>query len=153
MKANQIRRHRRSRGPRKDQRGQSMVEFALVFPLFMTILAVGIVASQFLSSVIGLNGAARAGAIAAANDIHAGTSYTQELTDATNAVSAEEGCTSCYTGVTDSTTCPANCVWITHDSGAQLGRSIETVHILHKVVPWVGLVKGISVQAQAGAEP
>jgi Flp pilus assembly protein TadG len=130
-----------------------MVEFALVFPVFSLILGVSFGASQFLTSVIGINGAARAGAIAAANDIHSGQSYTQELTDATNAVSAEEGCTSCYTGVTDPTTCPANCVWITHDTGAQLGRNIETVHIQHTAVPWAGIVKSINVQAQAAAAP
>jgi hypothetical protein len=138
------------------ERGQSTAEFALVLPLFLLILAVSFSGSGFLNAVIGLNGAARAGAITAANDVNANPaiSYTNELADVTAAVNNEEGCTGCYTGVGTSGTCAAgqSCVWITTTS-SRSGRRIEVVHVLHPVSSIIPLINSMSVGAQAGAEP
>jgi Flp pilus assembly protein TadG len=138
-----------------------MVEFALVFPVFVLILGVAFAVSQFLTSVVGLNGAARAGAITAANDVNANAniSGTIELSDVVATINAEEGCSGCYvaaTTPTDSTTCTqTDCVWITKSNGQRSGNNltIDTVHIRHSVVPFVPIVHGISVQTQAGATP
>jgi Flp pilus assembly protein TadG len=138
-----------------------MVEFALVFPVFVLILGVAFAVSQFLTSVVGLNGAARAGAITAANDVNANANIVAsiELADVVATVNAEEGCSGCYvaaTTATDPTTCPqVDCVWIIKSNGQRSGSTviIDTVHIRHKVVPFVPIVSGISVQTQAGATP
>ncbi|HEY2705147.1 MAG TPA: TadE family protein [Candidatus Dormibacteraeota bacterium] len=148
-----------SRHGRRPQ-GQSLVEFAVVFPLFVLILAVASTGSQYLSSVIGLTGAVRAGAIAASNDVSANSAValTQELADATAAINYEEGCVGCYVAspTTGASACGAgqSCVWITRSTApAPLNTPMEVVHVSHPVVPLIPLLKGITVQSQAGATP
>jgi Flp pilus assembly protein TadG len=142
---------------RRHDRGQSLVEFSLAFPLFMLLVAVAFTGSAAMSSVIGLSGAARAGAIAAANDVaaNANVAYQTELNHAVAAINAEEGCTSCYTGATDQASCAANsnCVWIVKTHGSRAANSIDVVHVQHPIVQVIPLLSNLMVQAQAGATP
>jgi Flp pilus assembly protein TadG len=142
---------------RRGTRGQSLVEFSLAFPIFLLLCAVAFTGSQAMGSVIGLSGAARAGAIAAANDVSANSNVpvATELAHAVAAVNYEEGCNACYVGVTNQAACPASssCVWIVRTVGARSATPIEVVHVLHPVVPFIPLLSQISVQAQAGATP
>lgn len=141
----------------RGQRGQSTVEFALVFPVFLAVLALAFTVSSLLTSVIGLSGAARAGAIAAANDAIAGATMAQEVADATAAINGEEGCNGCYTAAStpnDPTTCTSTeCVWITRSTDVSTNTTVELVHIQHRVVPFVPVSSKFTVQAQAGATP
>lgn len=157
--------HRHSRDPRPSPlrrrrapaRGQSLVEFAVAFPLFLLLVAVCFTASSAMNSSIGLTGAARAGAIAAANDvtINANVALPSELADAVAAVNAEEGCTACYSGAVTQAACPSGtgCVWITKTVGTSSLKPIEVVHVVHPVVPVLPVVSTITIQAQAGATP
>ncbi|HZS15531.1 MAG TPA: TadE/TadG family type IV pilus assembly protein [Candidatus Dormibacteraeota bacterium] len=134
-----------------------MVEFAVALPLFMLLIAVCFSASSAMNSSIGLTGAARAGAIAAANDVsaNANVALSTELADAVLAVNEEEGCGSCYTGATSQSGCAAGagCVWITRTVGSRALQPIEVVHVVHPVLAVLPLVSRIAVQAQAGATP
>jgi hypothetical protein len=153
--------HEGSKHARAAQRGQSMVEMSLVLPVFLTILAVALTVAQFVVTSVGLHGAARAAAIAAANDVNANlnVTYTVEVTDAATAASLEEGCAGCYVGVANAAACSSaqSCVWITTLGSAQLTGSsltrIDVIHISHPVAAWVPILRGIAITAQAGATP
>jgi hypothetical protein len=123
----------------------------------MLLIGVAFTGSAAMSSVIGLSGAARAGAIAAANDVaaNANVAYTTEINDAVAAINAEEGCTSCYTGATSQSNCPSNtnCVWIVKTHGSRTANSIDVVYVQHPIVQVIPLLSNLMVQAQAGATP
>jgi hypothetical protein len=123
----------------------------------MLLCAVAFTGSSAMGSVIGLSGAARAGAIAAANDVSANSNVpiATELADAVAAVNYEEGCNACYVGVTSQATCPTatNCVWIVRTNGSRTAAPIEVVHVLHPMVQIIPLLSSLTVQAQAGATP
>jgi hypothetical protein len=146
--------HRRRR---QRAHGQSLVEFSLAFPLFMLLVALAFTGSSAMGAVIGLSGAARAGAIAAANDVSANSNVPMsvELAHAVAAVNYEEGCNGCYVGANDQASCPpnANCVWIVRTSGTRTAAPIEVVHVLHPIVQVIPLFSSLVVQAQAGATP
>ena len=138
-------------------RGQSLVEFSLAFPLFMLLVAVCFTGSQAMSSVIGLSSAARAGAIAAANDVSANSNVpaATELADAVAAVNYEEGCNACYVGVANQAACTGgqSCVWVVRATGSRSATPIEVIHVSHPVVAVIPFLSGITVQAQAAATP
>jgi len=73
---------------------------ALVLPFVLLVLGAAYTGWDAMHRTIGLTSAARAGTISAANDLQNGKSCTTALTDATNAVNAEEGVTGVYTAVT-----------------------------------------------------
>ena len=81
---------------RRDESGQALVEFALVLPLVILIVAVAFNGWDGMQKTIRLTSAARAGAIVAASDLAAGDGPPQALTDAVTAINAEEGVTGVY---------------------------------------------------------
>ena len=137
----------------KGQRGQSITEFALLAPLVFFILALIFTGSQYLNAVVGLNGAARAGAIVVSNGRAAGPMTQSSVnTAATLAVNREQGC-NCFVAVADQASCAAgaNCVW-TEVLKAPSGTDIETVHVSYTVSSYLGFISSFAVSAQAGAE-
>src|SRR5580693_2663826 len=79
---------------RRDESGQALVEFALVLPLVILIVAVAFNGWDGMQKTIRLTSAARAGAIVAASDLAAGDSQQTAWNDAVTAINAEEGDTS-----------------------------------------------------------
>ncbi len=71
-----------------DEDGQSAVEFALILPVIVLLVAIAFNGWSALQSSIRLTSAARAGAIAAANDLGApnNKSTSTALADATTAI-------------------------------------------------------------------
>jgi|ERR1700682_1085577 len=136
------------------QRGQAITEFALLAPVVMGIMALIFTGSQYMNAVVGMNGAARAGAIVASNARNATPGMTQSaVTDAaTLAVNREQGCT-CYVAVSNQASCAtgANCVW-TEVLQAPSTRSIEMVHVSYSVPSFFFGVGTFVVAAKAGAE-
>jgi Flp pilus assembly protein TadG len=78
----------------RDESGQALVEFALVLPLVILIVAVAFNGWDGMQKTIRLTSAARAGAIVAASDLAAGDSQQTAWNDAVTAINAEEGDTS-----------------------------------------------------------
>jgi Flp pilus assembly protein TadG len=136
------------------QRGQSISEFALIAPLLLFMVALIFTGSQYLNAVVGMNGAARAGAIVASNSRNANPGMTQSaVTDvATLAVNREQGC-NCYVAVASQAACPtgSNCVW-TEVLQAPSTREIEMVHVMYTVPSYFTFIGNFVVAAQAGAE-
>ncbi len=140
-------------GRRHQAGGQSLVEFAISLPVLCLLLAVAYVGWQAVHTVIALNGAARAGAVTAANDVRKGLSTAQETTDVTSAVNAEQGSGS-FTSVTYGTSCSASCVSLRHAlPGTRTSVAMEVVTVQSKVVSGVPLLSGFTVTAQAGVAP
>jgi Flp pilus assembly protein TadG len=81
---------------RRDESGQALVEFALVLPLVILIVAVAFNGWDGMQKTIRLTSAARAGAIVAASDLAAGDSQPAAQDAAVNAINAEEGVTGVY---------------------------------------------------------
>jgi len=75
----------------RDERGAALVEFALVLPLIVLLVGIAFNGWDAMQTSIRLTSAARAGAIAAANDLGAGDPRSRALTDATTAINQEEG--------------------------------------------------------------
>ncbi len=158
------RRHRRLESASS---GQALVEMSLLAPFLLLVVGLAFTGSQFLSSVIGLNGAARAGVIAVVNDDDAlppVTAYDAQVTAATAAANQEEGCNpdpsssdTCFHKANDATaaSCPSgNCVWIESpvpNSGS--GKPIEVVHVSYSISSYVPFMASQRVAAQAGLEP
>jgi Flp pilus assembly protein TadG len=130
------------------------VEFAISLPVLLLLLAVAYVGWQAVHTVIALNGAARAGAVTAANDVRkGGVSTSQEATDVTTAVNAEQGSTA-FSTVTYGTTCVSSCVALRHAlAGSRTSVAMEVVTVQSKIVPGVPLLSGFTVTAQAGVAP
>lgn len=138
------------------QRGQSFTEFALLAPLVFFMLALIFTGSQYLNTVVGLNGAARAGAIVASNAVNANSGMSQSaVTDAaTLAVNREQGCTSCFTAVASQAAfqaCTSNCVWAEQKPAAS-SNPVQLVHVAYTVTSYLGFISNFVVTAQAGAE-
>ncbi len=134
-------------------RGQSLVEFAISLPVLLLLLALAYVGWQAVHTVIALDGAARAGAIAAANDIRKGDSTIQEGTDVTSAVNAEEGSTA-FTAVTYGTTCTASCVALRHDvPGTHTSVNMEVVTVEARILSGIPIFSNFVVSAQAAVAP
>jgi Flp pilus assembly protein TadG len=148
----------RVRGPRFDpagQWGQSITEFALLAPLVFFMLALIFTGSQYLNAVVGLNGAARAGAIVASNARNGNSGLSQSaVTDAaTLAVNREQGCSSCFVAATNQAACAAgaNCVW-TEQLQTPSAHPIEVVHVMQTVSSYLGIISNFVVTGTAGAE-
>lgn len=134
-------------------------------PLMMIILALVFTGSQYMDAVVGLNGAARAGTIIAANYLNdKNNDASQVLTPTVAAVNSEWGTTCdnsgvasfCFTGVSDQASCAPSaqtpgCVWLTHDTTSSSGRTIEVVHVSYQVVSYLAFVPTLSVTATSGA--
>jgi Flp pilus assembly protein TadG len=164
---------KRKRGkpwPWSASRGQAMAEMALVLPVFTFILAATFTGSQFLSAVVGLDGAARAGVLAYVaeqdetvdsdgdGDTTKPPPQTQWLADAVTAVNNEQGSCSgsaCFVSVTSGAACAAgqNCVWVVEVLGTRNNHKIEVIHVQKAVISYIGLFGDKSVSAQAGLEP
>ncbi len=129
------------------------MEFAIALPVLILLLALADVGWQAIHTVIALNGAARAGAVTAANDVRHGVSQAQETTDVTSAVNAEQG-SSAFTNVTYGTGCTSSCVALRHAlPGTRTSVAMEVVTVQSKIVSGVPLLSGFIVTAQAGVAP
>jgi Flp pilus assembly protein TadG len=129
------------------------VEFAISLPVMILLLALAYVGWQGVHTVIALNGAARAGAVTAANDVRKGVSATQETTDVTSAVNAEQGSGS-FTSISYGAACSASCVALRHAlAGTRSSVSMEVVTVQSKIVSGVPLLSNFVVTAQAGVAP
>lgn len=129
------------------------MEFAISMPVLILLLALAYVGWQAVHTVIALNGAARAGAVTAANDVRHGVSQTQESADVTSAVNAEQGSTA-FANVTYGTTCTSACVALRHAlPGTRTSVAMEVVTVQSKIVSAVPLLPGFTVTAQAGVAP
>jgi Flp pilus assembly protein TadG len=138
---------------RREAGGQSIVEFAISLPVLLLLLAVAYVGWQAVHTVIALNGAARAGAVTAANDVRKGIAQSQETTDVTNAVNAEQG-SAAFTNVTYGTVCASSCVALRHGlAGTRTSVAMEVVTVQSKIVSGLPLLSGFTVTAQAGVAP
>jgi Flp pilus assembly protein TadG len=141
------------------QRGQSIAEFALMAPVMFFTLVLIFTGSQYLNAVVGLNGAARAGAIVGANSLNGTPGMSQNaVTDAAAAaVNREQGCGGCFTGsynqCSSAPTSLPGCVWTEIDkSTAPSGRPVVIVHVQYLVTPFVPIFAGNVVVAQAAGE-
>jgi Flp pilus assembly protein TadG len=129
------------------------VEFAISLPVLILLLALAFVGWEAVHTVIALNGAARAGAVTAANDVRHGVSQFQESTDVTSAVNAEQG-TTAFTNVTYGTSCTSACVALRHAlPGTRTSVAMEVVTVQSKIVSGMPLLPGFTVTAQAGVAP
>jgi Flp pilus assembly protein TadG len=138
---------------RREAGGQSLVEFAISLPVLILMLALAYVGWQAVHTVIALNGAARAGAVTAANDVRHGVSQSQESTDVTGAVNGEQGSTA-FTNVTYGTSCTSACVALRHAlPGTRTSVAMEVVTVQSKIVSGMPLLPGFTVTAQAGVAP
>jgi Flp pilus assembly protein TadG len=150
--------------------GQAMAETAILMPVFLFILGASFTGSQMLSSVISVDGAARAGVIAyvaerdekvdadndaAADGNQSPPSLGAQLADATAAVNNEEGCVNCFVAVADAAHClgTSNCVWVTQELGTRQGHNIAVVHVARYVASYIPVLGNHTITAQAGLEP
>ena len=128
------------------RRGQALVEFSLVFPVFLVMLAVAFDGWNVLNSAVALTGAARAGAIVAREDVDAGKSLAVAGLDATAAVNAAEGVPSTW----KDTACGTHCVTTSVVTGALSGSKIVEVVVTQGVIPGLPIFPALTVSAQAG---
>ena len=151
---------RRSGG---DEKGQALVEFALVLPLVILLVAVAFNGWNGIQLAVRLTSAARAGAVQAANDLgadvtaHPGTPPTalefQNAWDAaTSAVNQEEGVTGVYQdkfpNQADYVNMPAPYTQSLNGVGTV---GVVTVTITQASVTLVPVVGNFSVSAHAAA--
>lgn len=127
---------------RGSERGQALVELALVLPLLVAFAGLILIGGQLMAVEVRLTDAARAGAVAAAAAADHGGS---PQTAAAEAASAEGGPLSCRgAGL------PASCVSLSSASGAPSGVQMEVVTVYDTAVPWWP-GPPITVQARAAA--
>jgi len=137
-----------------DETGQSAVEFALVLPVIILLVAVAFDGWSMLQSSIRLTAAARAGAIAAANDLGPpnNKSTATALADATTAVNNEEGVTGVYQHTNAGAT---NYVSLSTSadnlSGTGVTINVVTIKITFQVPAWVPVVSIPQSSAKASA--
>jgi Flp pilus assembly protein TadG len=144
---------------RRDESGQALVEFALVLPLVILIVAVAFNGWDGMQKTIRLTSAARAGALVAGSDLAAGDSQLTALTDAVTAINAEEGVTGIYQAAPTQSSCVnlTNCVALvpsqqTLSSGTTtVVVRVVTISIYPSSVTLVPFVGHISVTTHATA--
>ncbi len=138
---------------RRDEDGQSLVEFALVLPLVILIVAVAFNGWDGMQESIRLTSAARAAAIRAASDLASNVPQSTLLDDVTKAVNQEEN-TTVYqhnsSGAPDFVNVSTNQTTIT-DTQTSFPMSTVTVTITPNPVTLIPFVGKISVTASATA--
>lgn len=131
------------------QRGQSVVEMAIVAPVALLILALVVDLGQFIVGSINLNQVARAAATAAAFSAdHGGTTLEVEA-QAVNAATVDEPGVN-YTYCTVSAT-PPPCVSVNQTTTVLNAVPVEKVFVYQAVAPLVPLLPGMTLQATAAA--
>ncbi len=133
-----------SRGP---TRGQAMVEFALVLPIAVVILALVATGGQMLMAAIDLTQAARAGAQAVQGDLQQGDPTGQQVVDARHAAEGELGVGSLSCGGRGAS---GQCVTVTTPGSSGPGQTLATVTVWRSVdsfLPVFGASWTISAQA------
>ncbi len=128
-------------------RGQALVEFALVLPVAVVILALVATGGQMLMAAIDLTQAARAGAQAVQGDLQQGDPPSQQLADARTAVKGELGVSSLTCGGKGAS---GQCVTVTTPGTSGPGQTLATVIVWRSVdsfLPVFGATWTISAQA------
>lgn len=127
--------------------GQATVEFALVLPVAVAILALVATGGQMLVSAIDLTQAARAGAQAVQGDLQQGDSTAQQLSDARTAIAQELGVSSLSCGGRGTA---GKCVTLTNPGTSGPGQTLATVTVWRSVdtfIPVFGSVMTVSASA------
>jgi Flp pilus assembly protein TadG len=138
----------RRRARRTASKGQALVEMSLILPVVFLLLVTAYTGSDAMHQAIGLTSAARAGAIVAAHDLQIPLGSDVALSDAVNAVNAEEGVSNVYTSGGG---CSPNCVTLNQPSGTLSTITMAQITVTHWVVPDVALLAGIQISASASA--
>ena len=128
-------------------RGQALVEFALVLPIALVILALIATGGQMLMAAIDLTQAARAGAQAVQGDLQQGDPASQQLVDARSAVEGELGVTSLACAGKGA---QGKCVTVTTPANSGPGQTLATVTVWQSVdsfLPLFGSTWTISAKA------
>lgn len=124
-----------------------MVEFALVLPVAVVILALIATGGQMLMGSIDLTQAARAGAQAVQGDLQQGKSASQQLQDARTAVEGELGVASLSCGGRGA---QGKCVTVATPANPGPGQTLATVTVWRSVdsfLPVFGSTWTISARA------
>lgn len=127
--------------------GQATVEFALVLPVAVAILALVATGGQMLVSAIDLTQAARAGAQAVQGDLQQGDGTAQQLSDARTAIAQELGVGSLSCGGRGTS---GKCVTLTSPGTSGPGQTLATVTVWRSVdtfIPVFGSVMTVSATA------
>ncbi len=143
---------------RRGQRGQAVVEMALVVPVALLILALVVDAGQFIVGTINLNQVARAAATAASFSADHGGTTAEVDAQAVNAATVDEPtvvyayCSAapvtppCVTvNQVPAPAVPANC------GVPGLPPCLQQITVYQAVVPLVPLFPGMTLQASAAA--
>jgi Flp pilus assembly protein TadG len=139
---------------RRDEAGQSAVEFALVLPVIILLVAVAFNGWSALQSSIRLATAARAGAIAAANDLGPpnNKSTATALADATTAINNEEGVAVVYQHTNAAANNYVSLSTSTDTlSGTGVTINVVTINIAHQMTAWVPVVSIPQLSTRATA--
>ena len=155
---------------RRRASGQSLIEFAVVLPLMLLMVAGAYAMWTGLHTVIGLTSAARAGSLTAANQLakmgktpgavtnaYSAADLNAVLGSAVAAVNAEEGVNS-YQAAGPLCTATNGCVSIsstpipagTDSNGNQTYLAEVTISISQAIAPPVALISQFTVNATAG---
>ncbi|MGA9776140.1 MAG: TadE family protein [Candidatus Dormiibacterota bacterium] len=138
-------------GGSRRTRGQAVVEFALVLPVAVIILALAATGGQMLMAAIDITQAARAGASAAQGDYKQGDSPATQLADARTSAQQELGVGSirCQSGGS----VPVGCVSVSPPTiSSTSGETLITVRVWETVdtfVPILGPAMTVSGTATA----
>jgi Flp pilus assembly protein TadG len=155
---------------RRDERGQALVEFALVLPLVILLVGVAFNGWNGIQLSLRLTSAARAGAIQAANDFANdltdptlnpadlapnSTYFASAWTDAKNAVNQEEN-TNIYQNSSSSNPYYVNMTETTQNVPADVNSPSSTIYIVtitisRASITLVPVVGNFAVSAQADA--
>jgi Flp pilus assembly protein TadG len=134
---------------RRDEEGQALVEFALVLPLIVLLMAVAFNGWNGIQLDLRLTSAARAGAIAAANDLAAGNGMA--LSDAVGAINAEESTTIYQTVPTKPDYVSMTTQTDTTGGTSPVSFSVVTITISNVQITLVPIAGNISVAVHATA--
>jgi len=137
----------RSGRRRRAERGQSIVEFSLVLPVALLILALVVDVGQYIVGSINLNQVARASATAASFSADHGGTLLEVESQAVNAATTDEpSVTYAYC-----TPLVPPCVNVTQTTTGAAAVPVEEVTVYRAIAPLVPLLPSLTLQASAAA--
>jgi hypothetical protein len=139
-----------------------MVEFALVFPVFMVMMAASFAGWSAIHDDIGATGAARAAALVASIDVSkcqqasppcsfAGITATEQA-DILAAVKAEQN-NNAFVWIAWGAPCPSACVTARQISAPTSGIQLEDVRVYVRAATEIPAFPGLLVMSEAVANP